>query len=783
MTYRRPWYWLGVLAFVALGVTLVLIQGARSRIDGNNRQFEGAQQLRLQGVEQRVDEYFGASVSLVHMGGQTFAHIFDDRNLESWLVRQTFRGRRNQDVYGLGVVFAPYRFETKSKFVCFYERVWNGELGRFDTRYSRNVVDVRAYGDEKSAYDYTSSPWYRRALKYPGIVAYSGPYTSGSRSFISTVQAFYRNNPKNPIDVRVSTDPKVGPLAGVVTVDILTSRFLTMLHTGLLPSDVVWVQSGLTGRSLVGTGALPSDAATNNIDRAMPLHYTGAILHISSDAFLLRAENQTVVIGAIFVGFIVLGLCGLVALGLLQRWRQLEANAKLQAEQSRLAQEVAVAKSVESEMRKTAFTDSLTGFPNRAAFMEHVAAILGTPEHAGYSVLLVDLDRFNVVNETLGHTAGDELLRALARRLSSRLSENTFIGRLGGDEFVFVAREAGSGAERLACNIMDLLREPVVLFGQTLYMQASVGIVAIDESYQKPDELLRDADIAVYRAKNRGRARFETFDMAMRSEVARDSEFEAELRRGIERGEFVPYYQPIVHLETGEISSFEALARWVSPAKGVISAGDFVPFAESRGLAPAIDSAIMRAVCSQSSALLAIFPGVSVAVNVSAAELSARDLPENIGAMLRDFRLPALRLRLEITETAMMAHAEDVNETLERLQDMGVAMLLDDFGTGYSSLAYLQRLPIVGLKIDKSFVEHVHEDERAYEIVRSIVAIAEAFGLETTAEGVETEKQLQVIKELGISFAQGFFFSQALDISQLASLRAPGSVQTAHFEL
>jgi EAL domain-containing protein (putative c-di-GMP-specific phosphodiesterase class I) len=268
--------------------------------------------------------------------------------------------------------------------------------------------------------------------------------------------------------------------------------------------------------------------------------------------------------------------------------------------------------------------------------------------------------------------------------------------------------------------------------------------------------------------------------MAMRAEVARDSEFEAEIRRGIDRGEFVPFYQPIIQIETGEVASFEALARWQSP-KGLISASEFMPFIESRGLAPAIDNVILRGVCAQSTALLALFPHASIAVNVSAAELSSRDLPVNVERVLREFKVPPLRLRLEITETAMMTRGSDVNATLDRLQDMGIAMLLDDFGTGYSSLAYLQRLPIVGLKIDKSFIEHVHEDERALEIVRSIVAIAEAFGLDTTAEGVESERQLDVIKKLGITFAQGFFFSQAVDVGSLGVLRGPGPIQAEHF--
>lgn len=782
MVYRRPWYWLIVLSVIALVTSGLIAEGARTRIAGETQQFSTAQQLRLQRVEQRVDGYFGDAEALVRMGTQTFAHIYDDRNLTAWLVRQMFRGRRNLDVFSMGIVYAPYRFESKSKFVCFYERSNDGTpLGRFDTRWNKDIIDVRAFGDERSGFDYTHLVWFQHAVALKGQLGYSGPYRDGWQSYISTVQAVYRNNPVNhALYDRTSTDPKIGPLFAVVTVDILTSHFASMLNGGLLPNDVVWIRSSHSGRRLIETSRLNPSAQASNIEYSIPLKYSDATIFISSDAAPLRRVTQIVLVGATILVLVVWGLAGLVGIGLLQRWRQQEATIQLEADQARLANEIDVAKSVESALRKTAFTDTLTGFPNRAALTEHVAGLLQSGERGRFSVLLADLDRFNVVNETLGHTAGDELLRALARRLGSRLSDTTFVGRLGGDEFVFVDQVSGGAAERLAQQVMDLLREPVLLSGQTLYMQASIGIVCIDESYQHPEELLRDADIAVYRAKHRGRARFETFDMAMRAEVARDAEFEGEIRKGLERGEFVPFYQPIIQIETGEVASFEALARWQSP-KGLVPASEFIPFAESHGLAPAIDNAIMRGVCSQSTALLALFPGASIAVNVSAAELSSRDLPVNLERILREYKMPPLRLRLEITETAMMTHAEEVNATLERLQDMGIALLLDDFGTGYSSLAYLQRLPIVGLKIDKSFIEHVHEDERALEIVRSIVAIAEAFGLDTTAEGVETERQLEVIKDLGITFAQGFFFSQALEVGSLGGLRGPGPIQAEHF--
>jgi diguanylate cyclase (GGDEF)-like protein len=394
--------------------------------------------------------------------------------------------------------------------------------------------------------------------------------------------------------------------------------------------------------------------------------------------------------------------------------------------------------------------------------------LAGNRDH--HAVFFIDLDRFNIVNETLGHLAGDELLRAVGKRLQSLIERTDLVARLGGDEFVLIALVESRSFAEAASLLLAHVSEPIIIDGRPIYPEASIGVVAVDDSYATPEELLRDADIAMYEAKHRGRAQFAIFDAPMRQRVADDSQLEDDLRRAIERGELVPYYQPIVSMATRRITGFEALARWNRRDGSVTVASEFIQFAEQRGFVQAIDSLIFRAVCAHSKAILALFPSANIAVNISASELPAAGMGETIEPLLRQHELPASRLKLEITETAMMTSSDASHRTIERLREIGIEFVLDDFGTGYSSLAYLQRLPIGGLKIDRSFVAPMLTDPKAVEIVRSIVLLARSFGLSTTAEGVETLEHFELLASLGVDSAQGFFFSPAIEMGSLARL-------------
>jgi diguanylate cyclase (GGDEF)-like protein len=455
---------------------------------------------------------------------------------------------------------------------------------------------------------------------------------------------------------------------------------------------------------------------------------------------------------------------------MIQRWSAQERARTLEVDQQRLEDEIAFSKTVEAELRKAAYTDSLTGLPNRAAFLEFVESILGSEGRARYAVFFIDLDRFNIVNETLGHLAGDDLLRTIGERLKSVIESTDLVARLGGDEFVIVASIESRSFAEAASLLLAHLSKPILVCGRTVYPEASMGVVAIDSSYSTPEDLLRDADIAMYAAKDLGRAQFAIFDAAMRRRVAEESQLEDDLRRAIEHGELLVYYQPIVSLTTRQIVAFEALVRWHRRDGTIVNAAEFMRFAEAHGFVEAIDGLVFRTVCGHANVIFSSFPAAVISLNVSAAELTTQSLAETMEPLMRQHDVPPARLKLEITETAMMTSSETTLGSIERLRELGLEFVLDDFGTGYSSLAYLQRLPIGGIKIDRSFVEPLPTDPKAVEIVRSIVALARSFGLSTTAEGVETRAHFDLLADLGVDHAQGFFFSPAIEISALLKL-------------
>ncbi|HVA27635.1 MAG TPA: EAL domain-containing protein, partial [Candidatus Baltobacteraceae bacterium] len=711
MRYRRPWYWLVALGIAAILATVFVLWNARSRVTLGDRQFEAAQMLRLQHMEQRIDAYFQEAEQMAALGAQTLGNVRGDRTLLRTLTLEIFRSHRDPALYGLGAFYEPYAFDPHLQWVSEYVHGGNRRFSSSARVLSGGVVEDFFVGTQPGTADnYRPQEWYKAAVAARGNIAYDGPYAIEGRSFISTVKAFYRD----------------GRLAGVMSVDTLTPWFKAMMVSAVSSGDIAWIGGRSTGRWLLGTTALPKDTSSRS-DRSVRLRYSGAVLHLSTDASPLYAIDRDIWAGAAVVIVAIWVLAAILARLLVQRWHSEKQTLELQLVQARLESEVAVGKTIAAELRKAAYTDALTGLPNRAAFIERATALLGDPTvAASHAILFVDLDRFNIINETLGHGAGDELLRLLAMRLAGVCADDK-LARLGGDEFVIVVR--GEEARDMAECALELIAQPLILAGRNVRPRASVGIVPIDATYAKADDLLRDADIAVHEAKLRGRGRIVVFDADMRRQAARESELETNLRRAIERKELVPYYQPIVSLTTGAIASFEALVRWNRPGRATMNAGEFMPFAESRALVHDIDSLVLPQVARHCATLFALFPDTSVAVNLSAAELSDRDLAERIEALLAQCEVAPSRLKLEITETTIMTPSDEVTANLDRLREIGVQLVLDDFGTGYSSLAYLQRLPVVGLKIDRTFVEHIGHDQRATELVRSIVALAHTFAL------------------------------------------------------
>ncbi len=393
-----------------------------------------------------------------------------------------------------------------------------------------------------------------------------------------------------------------------------------------------------------------------------------------------------------------------------------------------------------------------------------------------FAVLLLDLDRFKVVNDSLGHLHGDRLLVAVARRLATAVRAGDTVARLGGDEFaILFAGGEEAAATEAAERIQTALAMPMTLRGQPLVVTASIGIARSTDDYRHPEDVLRDADTALYRAKARGRGKVQLFDAAMHAEAVLRLQLEGELRQAVAREEFVVHYQPIVALAHGEIVGFEALTRWRHPQRGLLAPAVFLPLAVETGLILLLDAWVMGVACRQLRRWQGQFPGVpplTIRTNLAGAHLAQPDLPERLAALLEETGLPVGSLSLEITEGSLIENDEAAAATLVRLRGCGVGVQLDDFGTGYSSLSYLRRFPIDTLKIDRSFVMGMGEAKENLEIVRVIIALAHNLGMAVVAEGVETAEQRERLTELGCEYGQGIHFAPPLDAAAATALLA-----------
>jgi diguanylate cyclase (GGDEF)-like protein/PAS domain S-box-containing protein len=440
-------------------------------------------------------------------------------------------------------------------------------------------------------------------------------------------------------------------------------------------------------------------------------------------------------------------------------------------------------KLTEQQLLHDAFHDSLTKLPNRALFTDLLARSLGRAQRRAdyrFAVLFIDVDRFKVVNDSLGHTVGDELLKAITRRIERCVRPGDTVARLGGDEFTILVDDIGnsSDATRVADRIQRELEQPFSVSEHEVFTSASIGIALSASGYDRADDLLRDADIAMYRAKALGKARYEVFDTAMHSTAKALLELETDLRRAIERNEFRLQYQPVVSLETGRITGFEGLVRWQHPQRGLIGPAAFIPIAEETGLIIPIGRWVLREACRQMREWQdrhRASRDLTISVNLSGKQFAQARLVEEVDQALRDSGLAPSLLRLEITESAVMEDAPSAMATIDQLRALHVKVDIDDFGTGYSSLSYLQRFEIDNLKIDRSFVSSMGSDrgENA-EIVRTIVTLARHLGMDAVAEGVETPDQLALLSELGCHRVQGFLFAGPVEGGEADKLLAAG---------
>jgi PAS domain S-box-containing protein len=484
-------------------------------------------------------------------------------------------------------------------------------------------------------------------------------------------------------------------------------------------------------------------------------------------------------------------------------WRTLEStacairNAKGQTDKLVIVnRDITERKRAEEMLVHNAFHDGLTNLPNRALFLDRLQHSLTlSKKHSNYkfAVLLIDVDEFKIINDSLGHTAGDELLIQIGQRLKdsvrwadtvsrprttelARTANDDTLARLGGDEFTILLDDIRDPIEavRVAERVQRELATPFVINKREIVVSASIGIASSASPHTQAEDLLRDADIAMYRAKRSGKARCEVSDTAMHANAVKRLQLETDLRKALDQGEFCVYYQPIVSLQTGMITGFEALTRW-QRGDSLLAPIEFIAVAEEIGLIIPMNRQLMREACQHLRSWQAEFPSsppLTMSVNVTSKEFTQPDLVNEIRQSLEQTGVDPSCLQLEIVETIAMADAEKSGQILTQLKELGVRLSIDDFGTGYSSLSRLRRIPVDTLKIDRAFILHMDSDLESREIVRIIVMLAHNLGLKVVAEGAETEEHVNLLKQLNCEMVQGYFFSRPADDKTMLKLLA-----------
>ncbi|MBD1926777.1 EAL domain-containing protein [Trichocoleus sp. FACHB-90] len=508
----------------------------------------------------------------------------------------------------------------------------------------------------------------------------------------------------------------------------------------------------------------------------------GIVLNCSLSVW--NAKQQVIAVASLCSGWVMLSLLvlhtgylipiatPLVLFGLTAISLSVQERLKMKAQLQR----------IEGQQQQRQLYDSLTSLPNRALFQERLQLAVERSqewEDDLFAVCLLDLDRFKVINESLGHTVGDQLLVAIAHRLCSIMRPIDTVARLGGDEFTILLEDIHdlSDATRVAEDINSALAAPFHLNGYEIFVTTSIGIAVNSSRGQEENsksDLLRDADIALYQAKAQGGGRYVVFDASVQKDAIALLQLETDLRLAIGAlintpstiSQFAVYYQPIVSLSTGKITGFEALVRWQHPRRGIVYPGDFIPVAEETGLIAHLDWWVMGEACRQVRAWQKQFSSnnpLTIGINLSSRQFDQSDMVERIDEIIRDTGLESSSLKLEITETCLLENAEKAIAHFEQLKALGIKLAIDDFGTGYSSLDRLHRLPIDILKIDRSFVNSRSDETDKWEIVRTIIMLARNLGLDVVAEGVETTDQLFQLKQLQCDYGQGYFFSKPVD--------------------
>jgi diguanylate cyclase (GGDEF)-like protein/PAS domain S-box-containing protein len=442
-------------------------------------------------------------------------------------------------------------------------------------------------------------------------------------------------------------------------------------------------------------------------------------------------------------------------------------------------QDISARRHAEAQLNHIAFHDSLTGLPNRSRFralLSQALAVAHQDTQRHFAVMFLDFDRFKLINDSMGHSAGDAFLIQVSRRIQDQVRPGDVVARLGGDEFAVLLHQVGEerAATSMAERLQHVLKQPMLVGGVNISTSASIGITFSKLGYATPEELVRDADIAMYRAKAAGKARYALFDAELHTEVAQRMLIESDLRQALARGELHVAYQPLFHIGTGSLRGFEALARWRHPERGDVDAGTFIQIAEESGLIVELTDFMLMQACRQMALWQAMHPSLAelkLQVNLSGSDLAHSALPERVEHALAACHFNARHLTLELTENILMQRIDTAVAALESLRKLGVSLAIDDFGTGYSSLAYLSSLPIDSLKIDRSFVQGMRvRGSKDVEIVRAIVSLGASLGKSVVAEGIESVSQLAQLRDLGCEHGQGFHLSRPLSVDQATAL-------------
>lgn len=436
-------------------------------------------------------------------------------------------------------------------------------------------------------------------------------------------------------------------------------------------------------------------------------------------------------------------------------------------------------KDAEQQLRHDMLHDSLTGLPNQTLFLDRLQALFNLYKRQTtlrFGLVYVDLDNFKLINDSLGHMQGDRLLVKVARRLKSCMRPSDSIARLGGDEFAMILTNTSEAidAMRVAERITETLEKPFDLEGEEVFMSSSIGIALANEAYLRPEDMLRDADTAMYRAKHNGKNGYAIFSQDMHQAAIKRLKIETELRRAISDHQLEPYFQPIVDMRSEQVAGFETLVRWIHPQRGLITPGDFIPVSEETGLIIPLGEQVLDMACRYRGAwasALAHCPDIYISVNLSPRQLNHADLPARVLRVIEEHALDPANVRLEITETVLMQNADQALRILTQFRDMNLKIYLDDFGTGYSSLSYMHKFPIDVLKIDQSFVGRIdQEGDKARKIIEIILNLARTLGIDVVAEGIETDTQLAMLRDMGCPYGQGYYFAKPLKPNDAFSL-------------